>query len=269
MSYNESFKSLFRKGISYFTSLFAPAEDTNPRILCYHGIDPNPKNPWCISPIAFKQQMHMLKEHYNPITIDEAVEYIQGKKPLLPKSVAITFDDGFADSFIYADPILKEYSISSAVFIITQFTDPNYIEGSSLHAKRQHLSWDQLKKMRDKGWIIGSHTRSHPTLSSLSINEIESELRLSKEILEQKLEVSIKYLAYPYGTPHTVSEEAKNVAKKTDYRAAFMNILGHLSSQSDLFSIPRCKVLRKDSLRVVQASLNGHLDLWKKFESLK
>lgn len=66
--------------------------------------------------------------------------------------------------------------------------------------KTLSLSWEQLGRMCSEGLCtIGSHTVSHPRLDSLSENEVERELRVSKQRIEEVLNVEVKHFSFPYG----------------------------------------------------------------------
>ena len=128
------------------------------------------------------------------------------------------------------------------------------------------MSWEDIKLLRRKGWIIGSHSQTHPVLSRLSRDVVEKELVESRSEIEHALGEKIDYLAYPYGIASAVSSETVALAKKAGYRAAFMNTIGKIDLMTNPMEISRCKVLGTDSLFVFKASLNGRMDLWGKVE---
>jgi peptidoglycan/xylan/chitin deacetylase (PgdA/CDA1 family) len=61
------------------------------------------------------------------------------------------------------------------------------------------MTWEQLDELRADGWEVGSHTRSHPHLTSISDEELEAELAESRWMLEQELGETCRTIAYPYG----------------------------------------------------------------------
>ncbi|SNZ11007.1 polysaccharide deacetylase family protein [Hydrogenobacter hydrogenophilus] len=66
---------------------------------------------------TFDLQCSILKKHFKVITLDQVVEALSsGKLPKEP-SVAITFDDGYADNYIYAYPILKKHRLKATLFV--------------------------------------------------------------------------------------------------------------------------------------------------------
>jgi peptidoglycan/xylan/chitin deacetylase (PgdA/CDA1 family) len=65
----------------------------------------------------FNEQMRILRNEYNPVTLDEIAEWIRGTKLLPARSVAVTFDDGFADNYYIAAPIMERYDIRGTIYL--------------------------------------------------------------------------------------------------------------------------------------------------------
>lgn len=104
-----------------------------PPILAYHRIldiesdelhsgDPDLVSAGCA---AFDAQIKFIKEHYTPITFEmfKQIEVSSEGAPSNP--IIITFDDGFADNYFNAYPILKKYNIPATFFISTGYIDTN------------------------------------------------------------------------------------------------------------------------------------------------
>lgn len=73
----------------------------------------------------FDYQMAYVKKHYNPISEAQLIDHIDNNIPLPPKSVMVTFDDGFDDNYHNAFPILQNYAIPATMFIATSYIDKN------------------------------------------------------------------------------------------------------------------------------------------------
>jgi peptidoglycan/xylan/chitin deacetylase (PgdA/CDA1 family) len=95
-------------------------------VLTYHrfgspGIDePFDDGVVDVSLEEFERQVTCLKRHFNIIGIDELCAFVRGT-PLPPNPVAITFDDGYLDSFVHALPILSRHQCKAIFFIPTSF----------------------------------------------------------------------------------------------------------------------------------------------------
>ena len=93
-------------------------------ILLYHRISPdNEANllGTVINDKIFENQMQYLKERYEITTLKKC--YAEGVNSSKNLRVAITFDDGYADNFKYAFPILKKLNISATFFLATDYVD--------------------------------------------------------------------------------------------------------------------------------------------------
>ncbi|TAN19168.1 MAG: hypothetical protein EPN37_04065 [Chitinophagaceae bacterium] len=107
-------------------------------ILLYHRVidlKPDPQE-LCVSPQHFREQLLFLKENYYLISAEEFADHLKNKRRFRPKSVLITFDDGYFDNFLYALPLLEE-SEAQAVF---------YITTSKLNTDEE-LWWDDLERI--------------------------------------------------------------------------------------------------------------------------
>lgn len=100
-------------------------------ILAYHRVMPTdslgayPFDPELISttPRQFEWQMAYLRRHMNPVSLAQIMAHLDGAASLPPSAIAVTFDDGFSDTYRYAFPILKRYSIPATVFVATGYVD--------------------------------------------------------------------------------------------------------------------------------------------------
>ena len=95
-------------------------------ILLYHRILPTPfSNPLgtLVSVHNFKKQLQFLKKNYQLVSLSEALLSIKDKsKDSASKiKIFITFDDGYADNYKYAFPVLKELEINASFFLATDY----------------------------------------------------------------------------------------------------------------------------------------------------
>ena len=102
-------------------------------ILTYHRVIP--RNAGChtaetwelfpslpsiiVSPETFQEQIRFLSTRYVVLSLDELVSRLEQGKEIPPKSVVITFDDGWRDNFVYALPVLKKYGVPATIFLAT------------------------------------------------------------------------------------------------------------------------------------------------------
>lgn len=174
-------------------------------VLMYHSIADGCNTEFksfTVSPQAFSDQIAYLAAHnYTPITVTRLIQARQRKGFALPeRPVVITFDDGFADFFTHALPILKRFSFPATLYITTSF-----INGTSLwldhlkEEKRPILTWKQINEIHASGIECGAHTHTHPKLDLLPFARAKNEIETSKKILEDHLGQEILTFAYPFG----------------------------------------------------------------------
>ena len=119
----------------------------------------------------------------------------------IPKGViSIDFDDGNSTVYDNAVPAMDVNGLVGTAYVIT-----------SLVGTAGYMTWDQLRELRDKGWLIGSHTHTHQDLTSLTVAEIQTEFDVSQKLLRDNGFIEGSYfLATPKGTWNsTVQAEAK------------------------------------------------------------
>ena len=93
------------------------------QILTYHRVIPEP-SPFtidAISPDVFEAQMASLGKYFTVLPIDTIVDCLYKGTPLPPNCLSITFDDGYADNYLYAYPILKKYGVPATFFLATGY----------------------------------------------------------------------------------------------------------------------------------------------------
>lgn len=216
-------------------------------VLMYHSIDHNDKvTKLSVSPESFARQMEFLhKRKYNVVTLDKIVSYLDKKEKIPPHTLAITLDDGYDNNYKYAYPVLKKYNIPAAIFIIV-----------SKVGKSGYLTWDEIKEMSDSGIItIGSHTMNHLWLPDVAPKVLESEIRQSKKILEEKIGKSVRYFCYPIGAH---DQKVKDAVRDAGYSCAVGTNPGKFKSSNDIYAIKRIKISRtSDNLFVFWFETSG------------
>lgn len=169
--------------------------------LCYHEVRPDRKNDCMnVTPDVFRRHIREFKEAgYTFIHVGTLQEFASGAAPLPEKSVLISFDDGYADNYKYAYPVLREEQVPGTFFVV-----------SGSIGKENRMTAAQLREMSANGMKIGSHTVNHENLTGMNAREIDFELRQSKEVLEKILGEPVCALAYPGGKVNeTVLDRAK------------------------------------------------------------
>ena len=211
-------------------------------ILTYHRFAQDCPSPLCMPAAAFRAQMRYLKDNrYHVLTADELLAFVQHRRPLPPRSVLITIDDGYRSVYEIAYPILREFDFSAVLFIYTELIDVSPIA----------LTWNQLAEMRRNGFAVGSHTIRHSDLTLPREGEsgaefaarVENELVGSKQVLDRRLGQDTWLLAYPYGNydPKVVAS-----SQRAGYKLAMSVKRGGNPFFANPFTLKRDQILERD-----------------------
>lgn len=87
---------------------------------------------------------------------------------------------------------------------------------------------------------IGAHTVHHPRLANLSAESQKREMVESRAALEELLQAPVRYLAYPYGKPDSVTEDTLRLARESGFQAACAVARNCVTVGVDPFWLPRC-----------------------------
>ncbi len=114
---------------------------------------------------------------------------------------------------------------------------------------------------------IGSHTLTHAKLTSLNNSEIFNELKYSKEILEEKINKKVDFLAYPYGSQNEVNSQIIQIAKEVGYQMAFST--KRQFQQTDIFfDVPRYNIDNTVEKKRLLSKINGFEDFLYNFKKI-
>jgi peptidoglycan/xylan/chitin deacetylase (PgdA/CDA1 family) len=225
--------------------VFAKAEKKKIPILMYHSISEYASvkfRPFAVSPELFAKHMAYLHLHaYTPITITQFVHALTKREAPLPdQPVVLTFDDGYADFFTKALPVLQQYNFTATLYIPTGF-----IGGTSRwlqhegEATRPMLTWDQVTEISASGIECGGHSHWHRQLNTLPLAQARDEIVCCKRLLEDHLGQEVSTFAYPYGAHSTI---IRRLVQGAGYTSACA-VKNEVSSEAtDPFALARLTV---------------------------
>jgi peptidoglycan/xylan/chitin deacetylase (PgdA/CDA1 family) len=122
------------------------------------------------------------------LTLDQIADALDGRAQWPEAGVAVTFDDGFADTFSNALPVLTRYRIPATMFAVSDLIGgSNTWMSARGFPQRKLMSRSDLGTMSTAGFGIGSHTRTHPRLPELDAEGKRREIRDSKARLEDMI----------------------------------------------------------------------------------
>lgn len=196
-------------------------------ILIYHYTPPD-----------FDAQLASLSaKGYTTITMDNLSDHMRFGRPLPPKPVVITFDDGFKNQ-LNAFEILKRHNMKATYYIITSGEASRWCIGVGRKYDQNpscgddYMNWDDISQLDHSGLIeIAAHTVDHLALPNESLQVQQFQISESKKVLEQKLGHPIYHIAYPYGSYNATTV---NLVESAGFLTAVTTMPG---SQHDLGSI--------------------------------
>lgn len=175
-------------------------------VLMYHKVGDYPagsklKSLW-VTAEEFRWQMEYLKRHgYTPLLFSDLAEIQAGRLPAPEKPALVTFDDGYANNYEVAFPILRELGVKGNIFLVYETLDHhNAWHNPETEPWIPMLTWDHIFQMQKSGLMdFGSHTMRHRNLPSIPIDDARWEIFESRKRLQEKLGRTIVAFAYPYG----------------------------------------------------------------------
>lgn len=189
----------------------------------------------------------------SPLSSKESACERKGQFNLPPKSIMITFDDGYEDFYMSACPILTKYGMTATVFVLAGFIGKLNSWDVRLRLKQsRHLTSKQIQILFGRGFGIASHGMRHRFLTRCDETNTTVELWESKAILESLLHHPVQSFSYPYGC---VNAKVAEQVKSAGYRVAFGLKPNKTIASESIYRYPRIAVYRCDTLSTFQAKL--------------
>jgi peptidoglycan/xylan/chitin deacetylase (PgdA/CDA1 family) len=224
-------------------------------VLGYHRFGPTVADSMTVTTPVFESQLKWLAENqYTVIPLRTLVDFLRGQgPPPPPRSVVITVDDGHQSVYSVMLPLVRKYSIPVTLFIY-----PSAISNAS-YAMR----WEQLKELKQTGFFdIQSHSYWHPNfhrekkkLPPADYQKlVETQLKKSRSVLEEKSGSKVDILAWPFGI---YDEALEKDAEQAGYVAAFSIDHRHAKKSDPMMALPRYLIANGDGTKGFQAIVTG------------
>lgn len=186
-------------------------------VLLYHSVGEVHDPPRWVSSQAFRAQMqHLLDEGYTVLTAAEYEAIADGKAPRPRKPVVLTFDDGYANFYRSAFPVLQELGLRGTMFLISSRVRRD--EGDRSRSPVDFLIWPEVQEMAAYGIDFESHSVTHPHLRGLPAARVREEVVQSRAELEAELGRPVTIFAYPNGSE---DGSARHLVEAAGYSAAY------------------------------------------------
>jgi peptidoglycan/xylan/chitin deacetylase (PgdA/CDA1 family) len=214
------------------------AFQTKVPILYYHRVNENISPKLGVSPKVFESQMKYLRRmNYRSVAFEDLENHILFGQSLPPHPVIISFDDGYADFFTRAYPILKRFGFTATVFLVSDYIGKrSEWEGVKKCEISSLLTRENIYRLMADGFHFGSHGLSHKKLTSLLGEEARTEVEKSKEDLENLLQRPVRSFSYPYGD---FNAQVVEIVERAGFSAARTVRSGNIHFKEDLIQL-RC-----------------------------
>ena len=207
-------------------------------ILMYHSLD-HSGSVISLRPEVFRLQMRSLFERGIPAVTPQRLLSGDGLEPGHP-AVSLTFDDGFANFYTHAFPVLADYNCRATVFLTAGCCGGVSDWGGQPAAfrSREMLDWAKVQELHRAGIQFGAHTMTHPPLAAIPLDRARAEILESKKRIEDRTGEAVTAFAYPYGVESPPVREI--VAESFDIGCSTR--MGYLSPASPRESLERLDI---------------------------
>lgn len=179
----------------------------------------------------FSNKLEVIEEHFKYIsTRYKTIFPSEYQASVSNIKLCLVFDDAYYDFYHYVFKLLVKYNIKAVLAVPTSYIieDTNYDSKTRLEVMHSEImksenyknlvpfcTWNELTEMVESKLVkIASHGHKHIKLAVAPDSVIEKELRLSKKIIESKINDSCDIFVYPYYSYNKkVFEQSKSLYK--------------------------------------------------------
>lgn len=218
-----------------FSFAFANSEEyIKVPIIMYHSIlkDPARSNKYTITPAVLEEDLKYIKANgYETITISDLISYVYADKPLPPKPIILTFDDGHYNNYGYLYPLLEKYDMKAVISIVGSYTD-KFSETNEANLNYSYLRWKDINELISSGRIefqnhtYNLHDNTHGRIGAKkkkgeSDDEYKKILEEDINKLQNEFKENTGYVptcfTYPFGG---ISNSSLDIIKELGFKAS-------------------------------------------------
>jgi peptidoglycan/xylan/chitin deacetylase (PgdA/CDA1 family) len=214
----------------------APVRTVHVPVLTYHRVHTMPAVgllDLIVGPANFVAELKALHDGgYNTISQAQLFHAMYEGRPLPPKPVLISVDDGYVDDVRTILPDLERWHMVATFFVITgRMTEPGFLDAS------------QLRELDRAGMDVGDHTAHHVDLRLLTPSQLQAETAGSRKTLEAVLGHPVYFFAYPYGD---FNDQVVQAVRAAGFTMAYTTQGGTTESSASPLTMPRVHVGRSE-----------------------
>ena len=231
MKFNNYILLLFLKSISLtfllVSGTFANEIKNSATVFMYHkfGVAKYPTTSVTIDQLNSHIE-ELTKQKYTIKSLDFIVDSILNDGDLPENTIGISVDDADKSFLEVGWPIFKKNNIPVTLFVTT----------GTIANNKKYINWDQIRKLKEEGVIIGAHSHTHAHMPDISIEEVRNEIETSNKIFLKELGEIPTLFAFPYGE---TTDEIIELVKEYKFKVAFGQHSGIINETSNMYYLPR------------------------------
>lgn len=218
-------------------------------VLLFHAIGGKGETPdtFLMPRERFARHLRWIRRlGYGVIALEDFLACRRERRFPPPRSVVITFDDGYEDNHTNALPVLRSHKMPATVFLVSRFVgQKNTWDRAGPLADRRLIGWPQIREMGQFGIGFGAHSQTHAALTRLEPDNAFMEIASSREEIEQELPHPVTAFAYPYGL-HNI--EVQRMVEEAGYSLGCTVDPGLNGLGTPSFSLRRSELQGRDSV---------------------
>lgn len=171
-----------------------------------------------LSAASFEAFCDFFSHYFSVVPLSEQVEGCRRGKAM-GGTLSITFDDGYADNFEVATPILKRRRLPASLLVSSGFIGTDYVApwDRQLPEPPKWMTWGQLRQLSREGFEIGSHTHTHINLATADPEDVRADILASREALQRELGLPARLFAYPFGDRDSISGLSRRMVRDAGF----------------------------------------------------
>ncbi len=203
-------------------------------IVAFHRVnDELPEDGLTCSSEKFTAFCNFFRKYFRIVPLTEQIEGCRLGHDM-GGTLSVTFDDGYADNFVVAAPILKNLGIPATFFVTAGFIGSSIVPpwDHQLQAPQHWMSWEQVRELHSMGFSIGCHGDRHINLATTDPAIIRNDLTISRERLKRELGTEIGLFAYPFGGRRDISDDTRTLVKTIGFECC-LSCFGGINPVTD------------------------------------
>lgn len=225
-------------------------------VLMYHQVLdlPSKLGKYVVSPAELEADMKLLADRgYETVTVNDLIDYCDGKRNLPKKPVMLTFDDGYETDYVNVFPLLKKYNMRAVFSVVGSYAEKYSEPNINKHINYAHLSWDEMREMSKSGLCeFQNHSYDMHSLKGRRgalkkrgendehyLKTMEDDIKHSQTLFYDNLGMAPKCFTYPFGSE---DDKLREIIKTHGFSASLgtyekVNVL--TGSRDELYDIRR------------------------------